>query len=315
MIQSRKYECLEFVLLTSNIKLPTLRNIFLFIRRFFTVFVFLALQVAALWFLFTYNKFHKAKGLGVANEATGWFNSKYNKLEDFFKMKEENRRLLKMNDSLLNLLPSNFIKTDTAVQFTRDSVAYDTLGNFRHYAWRDAQVMYSTANSEKNYAQINRGANQGIKDNMGVFSADGGLVGQVVNVSPNFSQVMSLLHVQNKVNVLVKKSKSSGTLSWDGKDPRFLTLSSIPKTDSLVKGDTILTGNYSLSFPPGHMVGTVAEIIPDPSTNFYVLRIQTAANLQNLQQVMIVENLQYEDQNKLLKETKKKIEDPKKSNR
>lgn len=292
-----------------------MRNIFLFIRRFFTVIVFLVLQAVALWFLFTYNKFHKAKGLGIANEATGWFNSRYNTLEDFFKMKEENRRLLKMNDSLINLLSSNFTKSDTTVTIIKDSIPFDTLGNFRHYAWREAQVLYNTVNSEKNYVQINRGANQGIRDNMGVFSSDGGLIGQVVNVSPNFSQVMSLLHVQNKVNVLVKKTKSSGTLSWDGKDPRFLMLSSIPKSDSLIKGDTILTGNYSLSFPPGHLVGTVAEIIPDPSTNFYVLRIRTAANFQNLQQVMIVENLQEEEQRQLNNDTKKKIDDPKKSNR
>jgi rod shape-determining protein MreC len=292
-----------------------MRNIFLFIRRFFTVIVFLVLQVMALWFLFTYNKFHKAKGLGVANEVTGWFNSRYNTLEDFFKMKEENRRLLKMNDSLINLLSSNFVKNDTSVTFTTDSIPYDTLGNLRHYAWREAQVMYTTVNSDKNYVQVNRGVNQGIKDNMGVFSSDGGLVGQVVNVSPNFSQVMSLLHVQNKVNVLVKKTNSSGTLSWDKKDPRFLTLNNIPKSDSLVKGDTILTGNYSLSFPPGHLVGTIAEIIPDPSTNFYVLRIRTAANFQNLQQVMIAENIQEAEQRQLIDDTKKKIDDPKKTNR
>ena len=292
-----------------------MRNIFLFIRRFFTVIVFLALQVLALWFLFNYNRFHKAQGLGVASEATGWFNSRYNTLEDFFKLKEENRLLLKMNDSLINLLSSNFAEIDTAVSIVKDSLPYDTLGNFRHYAWRDAQVMYSTVNSEKNYVQLNRGSNQGIKDNMGVFSSDGGLVGQVVNVSPNFSQVMSLLHVQNKVNVQVKKYKNSGTLSWDGKDPRFLTLTNIPKNDSLIRGDTIVTGNYSLSFPPGHLVGTVAEIIPDPSTNFYVLKIRTAANFQNLQHVMVVENLQYDDQDNLLKETIKKIEDPKKSSR
>ena len=62
-------------------------------------------------------------------------------------------------------------------------------------------------------------------------------------------------------------------------------------------------------------VGTIAEIIPDQSTNFYVLKIKTAANFQNLQQVMVVENLQYDDQDKLLKETKKIIEDPKKRTR
>lgn len=277
--------------------------------------MFLALQAVALWFLFNYNRFHRAKGLGVANEVTGWFNSRYNTAEDFFKMKEENRRLVKMNDSLINLLSSNFVRSDTTTQVLKDSIPFDTLGHYRQYAWRPAQVLYNTVNAEKNYLQINRGANQGIKDNMGVFSSDGGLVGLVVNVSANFSQVMSLLHVQNKVNVLVKKTNSSGTLSWDARDPRFLNLSNIPKSDSLVKGDTIVTGNYSLSFPPGHLVGTVAEIVPDPSTNFYVLKIRAAANFQNLQNVMVVENMHFEDQDKLLKETKKAIEDPKKRNR
>lgn len=232
-------------------------------------------------------------------------------MEDFFKMKEENRRLLKMNDSLMNLLGSNFARTDTSVIIVKDSIPFDTLGHYRQYAWRDAQVTYNTVNSDKNYVQINRGANQGVKDNMGVFSSDGGLVGQVVNVSANFSQVMSLLHVQNKVNVMVKKTGSAGTLSWDAKDPRYLTLSSIPKSDSLIKGDTILTGKYSLSFPPGHLVGTVAEILPDPSTNFYVLRIRPAAPFSNLQQVMVVENVPMQEQQQLNEDTKRKVDDPK----
>ena len=292
-----------------------MRNIFLFIRRYFTFLFFLVLQALALWFLFTYNRFHRAKGLGAANEITGWFNSKYNNAEDFFRMKEENRRLLKMNDSLLNLLPTNFAKLDTSSRLLTDTIPFDTLGHYRRFIWRDAQVVYSTVNSEKNYIQINRGSNQGMKDNMGVFSSDGGLVGQIVNVSPNYSQVMSMLHIQNKVSVLVKKTGSTGMISWDGKNPKFLTLSGISKSDSIVKGDTVLTGNYSLSFAPGHMVGTIEEVIPDNSSTFYILKVRTKANFNDLQQVQIVENLQYEDQNSLLQETRKKIDENKKTAR
>ncbi len=292
-----------------------MRNIFLFIRRYFTFLAFLILQAVALWFLFTYNKFHRAKGLGVANEVTGWFNTRYNTLEDFFKMKEENRRILRLNDSLMNLLPSNFVKIDSTARLVSDSIPYDTLGHYRRYAWRDAQVVYNTVNSEKNYVQINRGSNQGVKDNMGVFSSDGGLVGMVVNVGRNFSQVMSLLHVQNKVSVQVKKTGNSGILSWDGREPNILTLNNIPKSDSLVRGDTIMTGQYSLSFPPGQLVGTISEIVPDNSTNFYILKIKTAANFSDLQQVMLVENLQYEEQNQLMQETKKSIDEVKKPRR
>ena len=63
------------------------------------------------------------------------------------------------------------------------------------------------------------------------------------------------------------------------------------------------------------MIGTIAEVITDKSTNFYVLKVKTAANFYNLQQVFVIENLQYDEQTKLNDATKKKIEDPKNNRR
>ena len=57
------------------------------------------------------------------------------------------------------------------------------------------------------------------------------------------------------------------------------------------------------------MIGTVADIVEDKSTNFYVLRIKPSANFQNLQQVFVVENLQREEQVTLDKTTQKKIDE------
>ncbi|MEI2740474.1 MAG: rod shape-determining protein MreC [Chitinophagaceae bacterium] len=292
-----------------------MRNIFLFIRNYRTFFTFLILQVVALWFLFNYNRFHKAKGLGIANELTGWVNSKYNKVEDFFTLREENKRVHRMNDSLLNLLPRNFSHRDTAVQMVQDSVPYDTAGNYRRYFSRPATVVYSTVNAQKNYIQINRGSAQGIKDNMAVVSSDGSAVGVVVNVSGNFSQVMSLLHVQNTVSVSLKKTGDFGTAEWDGKDPRYLTLKRIPKTVEVKKGDTVLTSSVSFNFPPGYMVGTISDIKLDNTTGMYLLKVKTAANFYNLQQVHVIENIERAEQVKLFEETKKKIEQVKKNTR
>lgn len=292
-----------------------MKNIFLFIRRYLTFFAFLSLQGLAIWFLFSYNRFHRAKGLGWANEISGTINSKYDKAEDFFNLKEENRRVHRMNDSLLNLLQGNFTKPDTSVRLIKDSLPFDTLGNHRRYLLRDAKVVYSTVSADKNYIQINRGSNAGIKDNMAVIGSDGSAVGVVVNVSPNFSQIMSLLHVQNKVKGELKKSGDFGTVEWDAKDPRYLTLKDIPGSVKIDKGDTILTSKVSFNFPPGYMIGTIAEVIADKSTNFYVLKVKTAANFYNLQQVFVIENLQYDEQTKLNDATKKKIEDPKNNRR
>jgi rod shape-determining protein MreC len=290
-----------------------MRNIFLFIGRYFTFFAFLGFQVLALSFLFRYNKYHRAVGLGVANELTGWMNSKYANVDQYFHLKHESDRIHHVNDSLINLLKTNFLNPDTATQFVQDTIPYDTLGHRRRYVWRDAEVVSNSVNAERNYIQINRGSKQGIRDNMAVLNSDLSLVGIVVNTSDNFSQVMSLLHVKNNVNAVMKQSGNSGTISWDGKSPLYLTMTGIPKSDSIAKGDTVLTGTYSLSFPPLRMIGRVASVIKDNSSSFYVLQIKTAANFQNLQHVFVVENLQAEEQEKLDNETRKKIDEVKKT--
>ena len=290
-----------------------MRNIFLFLRRFRTFITFLILQGVALWFLFSYNRFHRAKFLGVANEMTGRINTQYNKVEDYFTLREENRRVHRLNDSLLNLLPRNFSQRDTTMRMILDSVPYDTSGDYRRYFSRPATVVYNTINAQKNYIQINRGYNQGIKDNMAVVSSDGSAVGVVVNVSANFSQVMSLLHVQSTVSASVKRSGDFGTIEWDGKDPRYLTLRRIPKTTEIKKGDTVLTSSVSFNFPPGYMVGTIYDIKLDNTTGLYLLKVKTAANFYNLQQVHVIENIERDEQIKLFEETKKKIEQIKKA--
>jgi rod shape-determining protein MreC len=290
-----------------------LRNIFLFIRRYFTLLSFIALQVLALWLLFSYSRFHRARGLGWANEITGSVKKQYNKVEDFFNQKEENVRVHRFNDSLLNLLPSNFMKPDSSFRLVKDSVSFDTTGSIRRYFWRTAQVIYNTVNAQKNYIQIDRGSAQGIKDNMAVISSDGSVVGVVLNVSANFSQVMSLLHVQQNVNASLKKTGEFGTIEWDGKNPQLLTLKRIPNSVDVNEGDTVLTSSYSFNYPPGLMIGTVARIIEDKSTNFLTLKVKPAADFFNLQQVFVIENIQYDEQVKLYEATKKKIEETKKN--
>lgn len=290
-----------------------MRNIFLFIRRYAAFITFFFLQVLSLWFLFSYNRFHRAKFLGIANEFTGRVNTQFNKVEDFFYLREENRRLNRVNDSLLNLQPANFMTRDTTSQLHRDSIAYDTLGHYRRFVMRPGTVVYNTVNAQKNYIQINRGSNQGIKDKMGVVSSDGKVVGVVVNVSPNFSEAMSLLHVQNTISASLKKSGEFGTIEWDGKNPGFVTLKKIPKTVDVKVGDSVITSTVSFTFPSGFMVGTIAEVKSDQASGMYLLKVKTAANFNNIQQVHIIENLERDEQMKLLEDTRRLNEEAKKS--
>ncbi len=292
-----------------------MRNIFLFIRRYFVFISFLVFQFIALWMLFTYNRFHTAAYLSVASEVTGHINTQYDKVDDYFHLREENKRVHHMNDSLLNLLHFNFYISDTSKKLVIDSTKYDTLVKFRRYLWREAKVVNNSVASEKNYLQINRGAAQGIKENMAVVNSDGAAVGVVVNTSENFSEVMSLLHIQSRVTASLKKTGDYGTLEWDAQSPYFITLRGISKNIDVKRGDTVVTSMYSYNFPPGLMVGTIANINSDPATGFYDLKVRTAAKFNSIQQVFVIENLQREEQMKLEKDTEKKIEQEKRTTR
>jgi rod shape-determining protein MreC len=292
-----------------------MRNIILFIRRYFTFIAFVVLQIVALWMLFNYNRFHRTIGVGIANQFTGTINKQVDRLDDYFHQGEENRRVHRMNDSLINLLKSNFYRPDTSRMAVADTLLVDSSGEIRRYYWLDAKVVYNTVNFDKNYLQLDRGSKYGIKDNMAVLSSDGAVVGVVVNVSPNFSQVMSLLHVQSSVSASLKRAGESGRVEWDGKDPKILLLEGIPKSVQVKVGDTVVTSKYSYNFPPEKIIGTVSGISNDPATGFYLLRIRPSVNFSNIQQVFVVENLQREEQLQLEKDTEKKIDQQKRTSK
>lgn len=293
-----------------------MRNIFLFIRRYFVFFCFLALQIFALWMLFKYNRFQRTVFLGVSNEITGRVNTQVDKVDDYFHLREENRRVHRMNDSLMNLLQSNYWVPDTTAREVTDSLQInDTTKSVRRYLWREAKVVYNSINFDQNYLQINRGANQGITDNMAVLSSDGALVGLVVNVSNNFSQVMSLIHTKSRVQASLKGSHILGTIEWDAVDPRLLLLRGISKDVAVKKGDSVVTSIYSYNYPPGFLIGKVDSIQTDQASGFYEMQVRTAVNFNAVQQVFVVENLQRTEQLKLEEETKSKMEQQKTTNR
>ena len=283
-----------------------MRNVFLFIRRYFNFLFFIVLQVISLSFLFRYNKFHEAAFLSVATEVTGRFNDKYNKVEYYFQLRKTNDSLAKDNVRLHQMLSENYEAPGTGKKLIVDTAKIDSLQKILKYYFMDAKVVGSTTSLQANYITIHRGAAQQVKPNMGVVSSQG-IVGTVVNVSANYATVMSLLHRQFKVVVKLKHNNDRGTIEWDGLSPLYVTLKDIPKSVTIAKGDTVLTSQTSSLFPPNIMVGTVNEIIDDKSSNFYTLKIRPSTNFFNLEYVYVIENLQYDEQKRLEDSTRKKF--------
>jgi len=283
------------------------RNVFLFIRRYFNFLFFLVLQILSLSFLFRYNKFHEAAFMNVAGEITGRLNEKYNNVEYYFQLKNTNEALVKENLQLHQLLKENVEAPGQHSKVISDTFLVDSQKLTQKYVYYDAKVVGSSIGSQTNYITIHRGSAQNIKTNMGVISPQG-IVGEVISVSQNFAVVMSVLHKQFKSVVKLKNSGERGTIEWDGVSPLYVTLKDIPKSAKVAKGDTIVTSEVSKRFPANIMVGTVSEIVEDKSSNFYVLKVHPATNFFNVEYVYVTENLQYDEQKNLEDSTTKKIQ-------
>jgi rod shape-determining protein MreC len=275
-----------------------MRNVFLFLKRYSVFILFLVLQGLALSMLFSYSRFHQTIYGMFSNEVAGNLNNRVNKVESFFTLSEQNQALRRQNAALLSYLPSGSVIPETSFQFVVDTVKVDSLKSYRQYQYFDAKIISNSVFLQQNNMVLHRGSAQGIVPNMAVVGTDG-LIGTVISVSENMSIVMSLLHRQSKVIAVLKKGSGLGEVSWDGKDPRFLLLSKIPKTIVVKKGDTVVSSPYSDKFPPGLPIGYVEKIDQDQETNTYKLKIRTAVDFYSVQHAYIVKNLLQEEMDQL----------------
>lgn len=283
-----------------------MRNIFLFIRRYFNFIVLLILQVFSIYLIVHYNTFHNAVFSGVMNEVTGKVNTQYNKIDYYFQLKKTNQLLVKDNERLRNQLKQNFESPDTTIKIVLDSIPYDTLGNRRKWMYFSAKVVSNSVVAQNNFIVLGRGTGQQLKKDEGVVDSNNGVVGIITDVSESFAVVMSLLHKDSKISAKLKNGGDAGQVIWDGKEPNRLSLTDIRKSAKVAKGDTVYTSGFTTTFPYGLMIGTIDEIVPDKSTNNYLIKLKSTANFYNLQYVYAIENYQKEEITRLLKNANNK---------
>ena len=281
-----------------------MRNLFAFIRRFSVLLFFLVLEVISLMLLFRYNKFHQAAYMDTAGEITGSIEAQYSKVSGYFSLKKENEALRRRLTEVQNKLAENFQSPDTSQRIITDSIPIDTLGNKRKYLYMDAEVVNNSVSQPNNYFTIHRGTKQGVQPGMVVISPSG-VAGVVLDATDNFATVMSMLNKQSRISARLKKTGESGRIEWDGKNPRQVQLRDIPKSVKPAVGDTVITSQYS-DFPPGVMIGVIEKVIPEQSSNNYLLQIRPSNDFSRLQNVFVISNLQRNEQLELENRLKKK---------
>lgn len=226
---------------------------------------------------------------------------KRQKVSDYFSLYEKTDSLLHIVDSLQARL-SNARMVQVPLRDTFFLVKFDSLTRTDsvrrktirpEYTFLTARVIKNSLSGANNWLIINRGSQDGILSDMAVVSPEG-VVGIVRHVGKHFSLVMSVLHQQSKISVALPQQKNAfGSLTWEGGDPRVMTLRYIPQHFPVKDGEPVVTSGYSLMFPQAHPVGKVIGTPQTDPENPYFLEIKVGLtqDMSTVRDVAVVRNL------------------------
>jgi len=168
------------------------------------------------------------------------------------------------------------------------------------YQYIHASVVEKQIFEANNYLILNKGSNDSIKEDMAVVSAKG-IVGVVLKVTPRFSRIIPVINPEFRPTCMIKSTHFFGTLYWDGKDPRYATLSRLPGHASYTIGDTIVTSGYSAIFPQGAYVGVVEDAYKQKNEEYNSLKIRLFTDFSTLTEVFIIRYLLQDERNEIQK--------------
>lgn len=263
------------------------------LKRLDYVLVFLALIVCSIVLMVENTNYQKSIVLKGTTAIVGSWASKMHSVNEYFNLRAENEKLASENATLRARLNESYL-TYTTSTFCIDDTVYR-----QRFTYTEAKVIKNTWTKRNNYIVINKGTSQGIKPDMAVISPQG-VVGIVLNCTKNFSTVMPILHSASQHSVSIRRTRTNGTLKWNGKDYRYATVVDIPTTHRLYKNDTIVTSGMANDFPEGIPVGYVESFDSENNNGFYEIKIRLSTDFNKLGYVYVIENRFREEQEELL---------------
>ncbi len=132
---------------------------------------------------------------------------------------------------------------------------------------------------------IDRGSRERVAINMAVVNSEG-IVGRVVSVSTDYSQVLLVTDQNSAVDGVVQSSRGRGMVKGSGTDECYFDY--VIKTCEIKPGDAIVTSGLGGIFPKGLCLGMVKSVEDSPYKLFKDVRVIPAVNFNKLEEVLII---------------------------
>lgn len=260
--------------------------------------VFILLETAAVWLISRNSVIQRSDILRSVSAVTNTFSSGAGNVGRYFSLGKINRRLSEENVALRR-------ENDRLQAALSDLAVPDSLlTESPLFDYIPALVVSNSTDRLHNILIINKGKRDGIAEDMGVVT-DRGIIGYILSAGEKYSKVSSILDIDNMASGTLTGSNTFGVIQWDGKTARRTVMHDIPVHTVFSDGDTVVSSGYSLIYPPGIPIGTVAGHRLRDGVN-YDLTIDLFEEFSRLRQVYVVSRRDIQELNDLMDDQQEK---------
>lgn len=161
--------------------------------------------------------------------------------------------------------------------------------DYENYETVAAKVVGYETDNWFSYVTIDKGTLSGIDVSDTVITSDG-LLGQVTEVGSNWAKVSTVINSESSAGVRITRNGEIGIVEGDTtlSKSRKCRLGYLTANASIIAGDILETSGLGGIYPPGLLVGKIADISKDNMGRLDYAIIEPFINFDRLYEVLVI---------------------------
>ena len=266
-----------------------------FLRRIYVVLLFIAIEAIALNYYAHSSYYTQAKILSRAHSVAGGIQSTIFGVKHYFTLRSENEALAQRVAELEGRLS---YYRDKEINAITDSISLEGLDptlveSLSQYRYTTARIISNSISRSRNFITLNRGRMHGVMVDMAVISPSGVMIGYVVGCSERYSIVLPMLNSDFRTSGKIVGDEHFGSISWSGNSSYKVEMTDLSKHADIEIGDEVVSTGLSHYFPEGIKIGYVESFSINDTQTSYNVTIRLAADMTKLNNVILIEDLDY----------------------
>lgn len=226
---------------------------------------------------------------GISN-AGEWLSNRSEELVQIRSLLDENAKL---KAQVASLTEENTLLQQDKYELNNLRELFDLDNQYSEYNKTGARIIGKDAGNWYTSFLIDKGEQDGLAVNMNVI-ADGGLVGRISSVGPNWSRVTSIISDNVNVSAMTLATQDKLIVSGDLQKMAegVITFSELMEGENIVaEGDKVVTSHISDKYLPNILIGYIHTINRDTNNLTKSGYITPAVDFIHLSEVLVITDI------------------------